>query len=874
MHNSLSGILSMILTLSFIRLVSFAITLPKDFDNLWRPGALSSFPSWILIFIGIVTVYTIYQLVTKLKETNQNIKKAFFFYFGLAYIFMSFFNRAILGYNRSYLYLLHSIDITLDEVMANYILDLFFEPPYIFWFLLFMGFVFYLTNKKNCLEYAIPFWVIPFCYTKFIYNDAIITLYFSGLVTSLIGLNYSKNQSSFGIFILQFLTYLGVISYSHFVYFKETPFFDVAVEIIIIFFTLGFFLIKSCIKSENQAAISATWIIPTATSFFLTLPLYGTPSQFCLASSLSLMNCFVFLGNISLIIIVICLVSHIADKIFYKAGKICSYLLFIMAIAFYFLDGILYFYSHFRMNYGTVAWTMTMNDIAATTLATCLDYLSSTSFTLIILLMLVITISFFNVKKLIVNKPNFRFILLLILIASQFSITLLQLTDPLPQVLRDTAFEMITSLPEPDFFTKPLEFEEIKQGFEECKLPLQEYKESEQAAGNKTNVIFITLESVHWKYVNMFGEEPRTWPLMSKLKDRMEIFPFFFSNFPESTCADHAMVSSLLPYDHLMLSKKNIIHKTIINEVKKAGYNTYIFSSGSTHDGGLINITKTLNFDYFFHYNSKDVESPKDRWQWGYKEEFTAKKILDFLNARPVDKPYFLWYRTVYPHAPFPIFESKDKLVFDTVNRKTMEPSLTGRYKNALIYVDKILFDFINKIDELDKKNNQNTLIFMVGDHGEMLNEEEYKNLNGHGLFTPPSLAAVAAIKINPENRGFKVNTNVGSQIDVLPTLLDWLELKPSIERYGQGVSLVSQPIKERPIYLSSARSYALIENSHFFEFPEKSKPNANIYKLGLTEDSKPAFIKITQWDAKDLGEKYERTKKFFELQKQLFNKL
>lgn len=876
MNYSLCRILEMILTLLLIRVISFAVAVPNNFDNLWRPSHFNSFSTLITVILVLFAAYVLYIFTKELGKSNDNrIKTNYFIYTGISYLFLSLFHRTILNFPYSYLYLLQNTEVNISAISPSLILDLFFEPPYIFWCLTFMGIVFALCKKNNHIEYAVPLWLIPIAFIFCPYNDAICTMHFCGCIIAFLGFRFSKGNSSLLVYSLQFLAYTGFCIYSKLTYCANTPFLNVALETIALFFLPGFIILWKCIKSKNKSAITATWLLPALTGFFITTPLLRLPSQYCLITLIATINSLLFTGNIAIAVSVIALFHTIISRKFPKTGKICSTLLFAGTVLFYTTDGILFYYSQMRPNYQTLCWTMTMNDIGNTTLATCAEYLTPTSITIIILALAAIVFTATKGYKTIKKKPGLATSLLILIVASQFNIMLMQLSATIPQAMRDPFFEMLKSFPEPEFLSKSMSHEEIIQGFKECKIPLQEFTENAPQAGNRTNVVLITLESLHWRYLDMFGNATQTFPLMSKLKNRMEIFPFMFSCYPESTCGDHALISSLVPYDHLFLTRRNsIMHKTLVNELKKTGYNTSMFSSESVNDGNLINLTKTLPFDYFFHYNSSIIEYKEHSWSWGYKEEFTAKKIIEYLKSKPAEQPFFVWYRTVYPHSPFPVFDKKESLVFKSQNLEPGQKDLITQYKNALIYLDRVLYDFVAQIDELDKKNNQRTIIFMVGDHGEMLGEKDNHNLNGHGVFVSPQLTAVAAILIKPEEKGFEVNQNVCSQIDVAPTILDHLNLKPAVGRYCQGNSLCNEISIARPVYLSSSSAYALVEKGYYFEFQEKETNNANVYRLVLTKDFKPAFLPEENWDKEDLNVRLEKTKKFFKLQQQLLNKL
>lgn len=881
-----NNLFSLTIILLFIRLVFFSIGLPKNFDNLWRPGLFNSLPSvfsWILILVAVVTIIF---FIAKLKKTDNKIKNSFFIYFTLSFILLSFLNGTVNETNISYLFLLFTSDSPFSAIYPNLILDWFFDPPYIFWSLIFMAIIYFGCKKINRLEYSIPFWLIPFSFISFHKSDFTTIMLLSFCIVAILGMKYSKRKSSIFILSIQLIINFLSIIYVNTKFNLQPHYLVIASIILLSFYILSFLLLLVIYKNKNpnlnQSAdsIALTWILPVTTVYFLFSPLPKLASADNLVYYISILNLFISLGNILLVALFVWLISFIMEKLISKSGKFTFVSLSLIAAIFYILDSTLFYYSQFRINYQTIAWARTMNDVVNTTLKTCIAYLSVGTVAVIVILLISSIILILKSDQIIKKHPNFRFNFLLIILVSQISITLLQLSDPIPQILRDPFFELIKSIPVAEYFKEHQSFDEIEKGFLECKLPLKKYSEEVtdkvNYIENRTNVILITLESVHWRYVNMFGQEPKTWPLMSKLKDRMEIFPLMFSCFPESICGDFAMNSSLVPYSQLYFGKKtDVMHKTIANELKKHGYETLLFASSSLNDSNRISLVKTMPLDYKFSFSSYDNTDVENRLIWGYKEEHTINKILEKIETRNSEKPYFLWYRSVYPHAPYELYDSKDEVVFqerDEYGKLT----LLSKYKNSLLHLDRVFYDFISKVIELDRKNNQKTLIVLVGDHGEMLGEKDNGGLTSHGLYTTPLLQNVTCIFIKPEIKGLEVNPNIGSQIDILPTILDYLKLKPLVERYEQGISLYSTNLASRPIYLSSVESYAVVEDGYFFEFHDKNSPNFKITKLSYSnEDYMPKYEYIPNWPShKEIFEKHQRVKKFFKLQEEFLNQL
>jgi arylsulfatase A-like enzyme len=153
-----------------------------------------------------------------------------------------------------------------------------------------------------------------------------------------------------------------------------------------------------------------------------------------------------------------------------------------------------------------------------------------------------------------------------------------------------------------------------------------------------------------------------------------------------------------------------------------------------------------------------------------------------------------------------------------------------------------------------------------------MLGEKDNFGLFGHGLYAQSRLTNCPFIILYPDAKGFKVNKKFGSQIDVLPTMLDCLDIKPSVKRFEFGESLIRNTDNNRPIYLTSVKSYALVENGYYYYFIDKAYPQCLVEKIELDQNYKAVFKRIEIKENKDkkaIIEKYNRIKKYYELQEE-----
>lgn len=865
---TISSFITLSLILFAIRFGSFLISFPSNFDNLWHVGEQSLFPGWTSIALAVIAIIVILQFTSRLKSATEKTKTAYHIYIAITYILLTLFSRDVSN-TFSYQYILQAYKTNTELLTTMIQQDLFFESPYSFWWLLFMVGAILFSKKKKILEYSIPLWILPFSFINYCkLNDISQCLMLASLAIASLGLKYSKGRSSLPYLLIQFIVSISITTFISTIPSKAYSF-KYLCQIFAMFYIPAFILVFSCLREKNPKDSATTWIVPSFINFCLLLPLFRLPTQYCFINVLTFLTTFSFTGKIALIASFITLISYLLSKFSEKSGKIVFISLSALISSAYILDSLLFYYSNFRLDYSTLRWTAAMGDAFSTTFKTCMTYLSGKALLITLFAIILLIILAMRSKKILRNESSFRFTFLMLLISSHIVSSGLTFSDVIPIILRDPAVEFAKTVPITIIKNNSIDINTIKEGFKSCYLPLKEYPDSPNPTkGNQQNLILVTLESVHWKYLNLLSESESTTPELSKLKDRMEIFPYFFSVFPESTCADFSVVTGLQAPNHLYIEEKSLFtFPTIANELKKRNYNNYFFCSENPVDGNLISIIKAMPFDYSFYYNLSDIKASVDSWTWGYKEESMVKEIINFLKENNNSNPYFLWYRTVYPHAPFEIFPSEQKRFFANA-----ENEIVSSYLNNLLYLDKQLANLVRGIDELDKNKARKTIIAFVADHGEMLEEKENRGMKGHGTLATAHLTNVPFIIINPQKSEPIINHNYGSQIDVFPTLLAKLELNHSINSFGQGSSLLSD-VASKPIYLSSMNSIALVENGYYFDFVNKNSPNANISKLSLDSNYKVKFQKITSWEGKDLYEKFTRTKKYFELNKQIMEK-
>jgi len=377
------------------------------------------------------------------------------------------------------------------------------------------------------------------------------------------------------------------------------------------------------------------------------------------------------------------------------------------------------------------------------------------------------------------------------------------------------------------------------------------------------NVFLIVLESSYNKYLSMFGGVDETQPLLKKHRDRMELFPNFYSNFPDSFHARFSILSGQYATREYVSYLNPKIEVSSMPEILRShGYFTSVFQSDSR---------EFLRFaDYISHRVDllHDSDSMPGREQfrkvsWGIEEEATMQAIKSqFTNHSKSGNRFFLSYFPVAPHMPFDSGAKKFK-VFPTGFEKVTR-NFAGRYKNELLYMDWIVTSLLDTLEDLRLLDN--TIVFITNDHGELVGDDPEASGNlGHGWSTRPELCNSPLIIMNPSRKGYRLNSVLGSHVDLLPTLLQLLQIPKPRDLYpGSSLFDVSAGA-QRVVYLNSNSQRAVIRGLQYLW--EETPPAAGAKAANLEtafqisfQDSKTIFTPLPlTTNVSDILDNFER---------------
>ncbi len=305
------------------------------------------------------------------------------------------------------------------------------------------------------------------------------------------------------------------------------------------------------------------------------------------------------------------------------------------------------------------------------------------------------------------------------------------------------------------------------------------------AAGNPSpNVFLVTIDTLRADHVGCYGYSGVKTPAIDGLaKDGLR-FTSAFTPVPVTNSSHASILTGLYPSSHgvtdfgVALSGN---HLTWASLLQKQGYGTAAFI------GAVVLDSKTLapGFDQGFdYYDNFPPHAGKGHWdveeRRGMEVVQHAEKWLDrphsqqSLTPLPAG-PKFLWVHLYDPHDPY-----EPPPPYSHVYRDHL-------YDGEIAYADHALADFLAYLRRRGWYDN--SLIVVVGDHGEGLGEHQEQT---HGIFLyDATLHVPLIIKLPQEREAGKVISAQVRTIDILPTVLGLLGINGG--EHMDGASL--QPL-------------------------------------------------------------------------------
>ncbi len=321
------------------------------------------------------------------------------------------------------------------------------------------------------------------------------------------------------------------------------------------------------------------------------------------------------------------------------------------------------------------------------------------------------------------------------------------------------------------------------------------------------NVILIGIDTWRADHVSSFGYKHLTMPNVDDLASQGFRFINAYSTTSWTLPSFLSILTSLYQSSHGVISSEYKLapsHITLAEILRNEGYVTAGFISGTY-------LKRTFGFDQGFDKYEEAVTSAQLIKTY---DDITSPKITSLVDSwiRSNRKRTFF----VFAHYWDPHFDYIPPAPFDTIFDPDYEGNIDGRnflsspkvnanmdpqdlnhiislYDGELRWTDLHLghlFDSLRHLGILDK-----TIIVIVGDHGEEFFEHGGK---GHRNTLYNEVIHVPIILRLPKTPAPQVLKAPVSTVDIVPTLLDLLGIKPPGKFDGRSlVPLMKQPSME-----------------------------------------------------------------------------
>jgi len=241
----------------------------------------------------------------------------------------------------------------------------------------------------------------------------------------------------------------------------------------------------------------------------------------------------------------------------------------------------------------------------------------------------------------------------------------------------------------------------------------------------------------------------------------------------------------------------------ITTYLKEAGYHNVAFTN-SGYVASVYGFFKDFDF-----YN--EISNLKTQWEEGDRivKETGFDKAFEWLKNRRGSAPFFMFMHTYSPHAPYAAPEEYDNLFVSdkksdlpiTISGEILHDLNMNRHKQGFSIPQGDLEAIISAYDrgvrwtddEIKKLYGllqslgllENTILIITSDHGEEF--FEHRGF-GHNTMYEELLHVPLIIRYPKRFKGGTIIEKTVELIDLQPTILDFLNIKPSYPLHGESL--------------------------------------------------------------------------------------
>jgi len=315
-----------------------------------------------------------------------------------------------------------------------------------------------------------------------------------------------------------------------------------------------------------------------------------------------------------------------------------------------------------------------------------------------------------------------------------------------------------------------------------------------QATVPHVNLLLITLDTTRADRIGPWNGPRNLTPNLDELATRSVIFERAYTPVPLTLPSHASLLTGLYPPEHGLrvnsgLRRLEATVPLLTEQLRRQGYRTGAFV-------GSFVLDRKFGLDRGFDlYDDKmeEAHGPTPGDAHGHKMRIGERVVdaaLGWLRQRPRNA-FFCWVHLFDAHTPH---DARPKLFGSQFEDRP--------YDAGIAYVDQQVGRLIEELRRTGR--DENTVIVVVGDHGESLGEHGERT-HGFHVYNATLHVPLMIRWTGPEAPTRRISTPV-SMVDLFPTLLSKFDPRAEISHSGQNLwpACLGETLPPRPLYAES----------------------------------------------------------------------
>lgn len=282
------------------------------------------------------------------------------------------------------------------------------------------------------------------------------------------------------------------------------------------------------------------------------------------------------------------------------------------------------------------------------------------------------------------------------------------------------------------------------------------------------NVMVIILESFGKEYIGALNNGNGYTPFLDSLIQQSLVFPNAFANGKRSIEGIPAVIAglpALMPEPYITSAYAGNTISSLASILNNRGYISTFFHGGTNGTMGFDNFSKMSGFKKYFGRKEYNNDADFDG-SWGIYDEPFLQRVVTECNKMP--EPFLSAVFTLSSHHPYRIPDGME----------TKFAKGTLPIHQSIGYADYALKKFFAQAQQCSWYKN--TLFVITADHTALSEKTFYQNRVG--------MYSIPILFYRPDGSLKGISLKTTQQIDILPSVMDYLHLPTEYFAFGSSV--------------------------------------------------------------------------------------